>query len=87
MARLTFFTKEHTGKSDVLLGVANETLSITDLAGVEIIRIHPVSGPWTHEKLRQISESLEILDVLKNGANAYLGNALVGSTEISSPSA
>lgn len=79
---LTFITNVLPGETDILLRVASETLRITDLDGVEIIQIHPITGPWTHEKLMQVSESLAILDALKNGANAYLGDTWVGSTEV-----
>lgn len=79
---LTFITDVRPGEPEILPRVANETLRITDLDGVEIIQIHPVSGPWTHDKLVQVGESLVILDVLKNGANAYLGDTWIGSTEV-----
>ncbi|WP_447828727.1 hypothetical protein [Aeromonas hydrophila] len=78
---MIFITDVLPGESEILLpSVIFNKLQIVDLfdrKGVLFEYAHPVDG-WTHEKLCALDIPLERLQ----GADAYLGDTWVGSTEV-----
>lgn len=77
---ITFITDERSGELDILTAVSREALRVTQLDGQLIETIPaPVKG-WTHAALVMTAEQLVIKT--GDGAEAYLGPAWVGSTEV-----
>lgn len=79
---ICFVTDVREGESDILSGNENKTLSVVNLDGGLITEIVPINGPWTHEKLCSIADKLDSLGLTQEGADAFLGEQWVGSTEI-----
>lgn len=78
----TFVTDRRPGENDILAGINSLPLLIVSLDGGFIERIDaPVSG-WTHELLVHAGEELAKREVLAEGADAFLGEHWVGSTEV-----
>lgn len=72
-----FATEVWPGEECIIKGYENEPLIIRDLDGHVLTTINP-TGPWTHDKLA----SLDLSHVnLLYGADAFLGDQWVGSTE------
>lgn len=77
---ITFITDERIGEPDILTPVNREALRVTQLDGQLIETIPaPIKG-WTHEALESAAEQLAIKT--RSGAEAYLGDAWVGCTEV-----
>lgn len=57
-------------------------LRITTLDGDMIMSLEPPYSGWTHETLSDLAELQEVMARTVNGADAFLGSAWVGSTEI-----
>lgn len=72
-----FATEVLPGEECIISGSENEPLIIRSLDGDLITTVLP-EGSWTHEKL--MSVDLSDLD-LTQGADAFLGDQWVGSTE------
>lgn len=79
---IKFITDQQAEEPDILSPLRNENLIITDLEKKELSRISPVNGPWTHEKLEQVAQELYDNRITRHGADAYLGDQWVGSTEV-----
>ena len=74
-----FRTDIRTGEPDILIPLKDATLAIATLDGASLCRSDPPEDGWTHDRLQASAEGLAVLT--SGGANAYLGSALVGSTE------
>lgn len=73
-----FITEQLKGEPCVLKGNTMKTLYIRSLSG-EILKEFNPTSPWTHESL--INLDLENIPGIEYGADAYLGNEWIGSTE------
>lgn len=76
-----FVTDTRPGEPDVLSGLENETLRVISMDGVLLVEIKP-DLPWTHERLAGLPLRDLAGEMLDDGADAYLGNKWVGSTEV-----
>lgn len=76
---IRFWTDIRPGEPDILTSLKDATLVITDLDGSALYFSTPPADGWTHDLLQAKANSLAI--VTSDGANAYLGPTLVGSTE------
>ncbi|MDE0174227.1 MAG: hypothetical protein OYH76_01720 [Defluviicoccus sp.] len=75
-----FWTDIRPGEPDILTPLKDATLLIiTTLDGASLHMSSPPEDGWTHDRLRARAKSLAVLT--SDGANAYLGPTLVGSTE------
>ena len=74
-----FWTDIRPGEPDILTPLKGATLVITTLDGASLHMASPPEDGWTRDRLRARAESLAVLT--SDGANAYLGPTLVGSTE------
>ena len=74
-----FWTERHPGDPDILTPLKDATLVVTDSANSPIYFATPPAGGWTHDLLEEKARALAILTA--DGAKAYLGPSLVGSTE------
>ncbi|EOW6411049.1 MULTISPECIES: hypothetical protein [Cronobacter] len=74
---ITYITDQHNGEADILASHQSEILILRNLEGSELLRVTAPETGWTHEALCAIQpvESEE-------GADAYLGEQWVGSTEV-----
>lgn len=77
---LTFITDLNDGETDVLEPLRAETLTITTLDGDLIATVEAPDCGWTHNAL--MAQGREFEGETHRGANAYLGRAWVGSTEV-----
>ena len=85
---LTFVTDRKTRADGslepcLLNGRRLSPLVIRTMEGDEIAQVLP-SGPWTHDALMALVPGLEAMygAQLREGADAYLGDQWVGSTEV-----
>lgn len=78
---LTFVTDMNEGEPDILDGHEHSDLVIKNLQG-DILLILAASEPWTHEKLIALELGQMIGQGLSDGADAYLGDNWIGSTEV-----
>lgn len=69
-----------TSELDLLTNNENQLLIITDLGKVEIKRIPPPKGGWSHEKL----EAINFNEISPHGWEAYLGDTgtWIGGSEV-----
>ncbi|HCA3195763.1 TPA: hypothetical protein MN540_005071 [Klebsiella pneumoniae] len=74
---ITFITDQRPGEPDILTPVKHGRLVIRDLAGDEIFARNAPETGWTHELLVEVQPSC-----CEGGANAYLNNSWIGSTEV-----
>ena len=77
---ITFITDVKAGEPDILSPVRGETLHIKDLDGQPITTIPAPYKGWTHQVLKATAEQLAAKT--SDGANAWLGEHWVGSTEV-----
>lgn len=77
---ICFITDTRDDEPEVLPLLALDTLTIRSLDGEIIGRKSAPAGGWTHERLLAEAEAHAQMTV--DGANAYLGEEWVGSTEI-----
>lgn len=77
---ICFITDTKNGECDVLEGLKTEVLIIRSLEGELCIEIKPPGLGWSHEQLVEAGAKLN--NVVKGGADAFLGSAWVGSTEV-----
>lgn len=77
---ITFITDCREGEPDILTPVMYETLLVTDLNGVELFSLPAPVGGWTTESLNSLSSQYR--DLNESGAEAYIGDVWVGSTEV-----
>lgn len=85
---LTFITDQQkradgTVEPSLLAHVSMAPLHVRTLEGEKIADVLP-SGPWSHEKLVELAPGLEAAfgEQLALGADAFVGNVWVGSTEV-----
>jgi hypothetical protein len=73
----------NTNEPDLLDGNERKPLIVRDLAGTDRIEIPTATG-WTHDALEQASTSPAVKAFIANhgGADAYLGDVWIGSTEV-----
>lgn len=74
---LTYITDQQPGETDILLPCCAEVLIIKDMQGNEIYREPAPQAGWTHQALTKIQP-----DGIQDGADAYLKDTWVGSTEV-----
>lgn len=78
---LQFITDQREGEPDILTSLVNEKLVIRSLDGEHHLTYEAPPSGWTHDSLQEISLVLpEIVD--EAGANAFLAEVWVGSTEV-----
>ncbi len=84
MSFIYFITDQRPGEKDVLAGNERHPLVIRSCSDRrELIRVLPTS-PWTHEQLDTTGTQLRALleaEFTHEGADAFLGQQWVGSTE------
>lgn len=76
---IRFRTDIRPGEPDVLTPLKDAALFIATLARTSLYMSRPPEGGWTHDSIQARAEGLAVLT--SDGANAYLGPTLVGSTE------
>ncbi|MBF6615539.1 MAG: hypothetical protein ITG07_02315 [Candidimonas sp.] len=77
---ITFVTDQEAGEPDILTPVALRELRVLSLQGAEIHREPPPEHGWTHPRLQALAALLE--GQTQAGADAFLGDDWVGSTEV-----
>jgi hypothetical protein len=77
---IQFITDTQPGEPDVLSKLQFKELRIQDLEGHTILNHPAPEEGWTHERLTLMAEKLSEETV--DGAEGYLGNEWVGSTEV-----
>jgi hypothetical protein len=77
---LKFITDVQNDEPDILTPVKHNDLLITDLDGVQMLIIPAPEGGWSDELLWAASD--RYIAKTANGAEAYLGEQWVGSTEV-----
>ncbi|MBF6615556.1 MAG: hypothetical protein ITG07_02405 [Candidimonas sp.] len=77
---LNFITDVRGNEPDLLAATKHLTLKIRDLDGATIKTIPAPATGWTHDRLLAIAARHE--DLVFEGADAYLGDCWVGSTEV-----
>ena len=76
---IQLWTDIRPGEPDILTPLKDATLVITTLDGASLHMSSPPEDGWTHDRLQARAKSLAAFT--SDGANAYLGPTLVGSTE------
>jgi len=79
---ITIVTDIKHGEPDVLKPIQKEDLYLKDLDDGVIFRMSPIDGSWTHESLVVTVEQICKGCPCDNGADAFLGNTWIGSTEV-----
>lgn len=74
-------TDTRPGETDLLSGREFDALELRTLTGQVLTRID-AQGPWTHDKLVAAVEANRTLIDDAYGADYYLGEQWVGSTEV-----
>lgn len=77
---ICFITDTRSGEPEILPQLVHDTLTIRDLAGAIIGCKSAPDGGWTHDRL--VAEAEAHAHITVEGANAYLGEQWVGSTEV-----
>lgn len=77
---IKFITDVQGDEPDILTPVQFETLVITDLQKKELFTVPAPQDGWTDSELWTVSH--HYLNETVNGADAYLGDEWVGSTEV-----
>lgn len=77
---ITFVTDIRLGEVDILSQAQHNVLLIKNLNGDAITSITPPQTGWSHRSLTEVAEDLP--PETERGADAYLGNVWVGSTEV-----
>jgi hypothetical protein len=77
---LTFITDIHGNEPDLLATSKNLPLEIRELCGAVIATVQPPAAGWTHESLISVSAGYD--EAVSKGADAYLGETWVASTEV-----
>ena len=75
-----FWTDRRPGEPDILAPLKDATLMVTTIEGDSLYMSTAPAEGWTHERLEEKARALSILT--SDGANAWLGAELVGSTEV-----
>ena len=75
-----FWTDRRPGEPDILAPLKDATLEVTTIGGDSLCMSTAPEGGWTHERLVEKARGLSVLTA--DGANAWLGAELVGSTEV-----
>jgi len=68
------------GEPDILTPINKKVLYIRYLDGELLSEVHPIDY-WTHDSLMEVVNNFEEHDVCANGADAFLGDEWIGSTE------
>lgn len=76
---IRFWTEIRPGEPDILTPLKDATLVIATLDSSALYFSTPPADGWTRDRLQAKAKSLAVLTA--DGANAYLGPTLVGSTE------
>lgn len=79
---ITYITDQRAGEPDILAGIEHCTLEIRDLAGEGqtghvLLEVPAPQAGWTHESLNAVQPQ-----EAKGGADAYLNDHWIGSTEV-----
>lgn len=72
-----YITDQRLGEPDILTPVKHSRLIIKSLEGHEIYSQEAPDDGWTHERLSKVQP-----EGMQYGADAYLENEWIGSTEI-----
>ncbi|SEJ06718.1 5'-deoxynucleotidase [Azotobacter beijerinckii] len=78
---ITFVTDRRPGEPCIIQGHEHDPLVIKNLLGEELPKLAPPQ-PWTHERLESLPLQSLMGEWLERGADAYLGEQWVGSTEV-----
>lgn len=78
---VTFVTDCRPGEPCIIEGHERDPLIIKSLDGEELLKLAPTQ-PWTHERLIGLPLQELLGKTLEGGADAYLGEQWVGSTEV-----
>ncbi|SEJ37607.1 5'-deoxynucleotidase [Azotobacter beijerinckii] len=78
---ITFVTDRRPGEPCIIQGHEQAPLVIKTMEGDELLRLAPTQ-PWTHERLVSLPLQELLGEALEGGADAYLGEQWVGSTEV-----
>lgn len=76
------------GEHCLLEGIAHKEMTIRTLSGEHIATFPaPSSVGWTHAEVLRINEKVQSTPVIlqklrRNGADAYVGDQWIGSTEV-----
>lgn len=81
MSMLYFVTDCRPGEPCIIQGHERAPLVIKTMEGEELLRLAPIQ-PWTHERLIGLPLQDLLGEALERGADAYLGEQWVGSTEV-----
>lgn len=74
-------TDQRAGEEDILTAARKNDFIITDLDGEKLAEFKAPDDGWTHEALNDLVENSATRKLTFYGADAYLGNTWVGSTE------
>ena len=77
---IRFWTDRRPGEPDILAPLKDATLVVTAIGGDSLYMSTAPADGWTRERLQEKARGLAILTA--DGANAWLGTELVGSTEV-----
>ena len=81
MSMLYFVTDCRPGEPCIIQGHERAPLIVKSLLGEELLKLVP-EQPWTHERLIALPLQELLGEALEGGADAYLGEQWVGSTEV-----
>lgn len=68
-------------ENDLLSSVKSEILIVKNLEGSELFRKES-NTDWTYESINEALSSEDVLHLCKDGADVYLGDQWIGSTEV-----
>jgi len=77
---ITFITDRLPNEPEILLPLKHLPLQVRTLENEPIARFDPPENGWTHDDLMETARRIDDLTVM--GADAYLGDDWVGSTEV-----
>jgi len=70
------------GEPDLLIGHANDVLSVKGPVGNVVFSVSPTSA-WTHDSIEQALQSADVVCAVNGDvADAYLGDVWIGGTEL-----
>lgn len=85
MSHMKFITDQRPGEPDILSGYAHQPLVIRSLGEKRELVTVTSSEPWTHASLCAIGVGLDCMlkqEFSHEGADAYLADHWIGSTEV-----
>lgn len=77
---IKFVTDVRPGEKEFPPETFSKPLKVVDLDGKELETRQQPDGGWSHDKLLEVAQVLG--GITTNGADAFLGDVWVGSTEV-----